>query len=159
MIEINNLTRSRVDKKLLEKIAKEVLKGEKQTSCFAPCNYKAIKRKGIGLSIALIGERRMKKLNRKYRRKNKVTDVLAFGQNQQKFPIFPKSELGLGEVVICLRKVKRNARRFGLAFKKELARVLIHGTLHLLGYDHERNEAEAEKMRKKQEYYLSQVIT
>jgi len=100
MIEINNLTTSRVDEEFLKRVAKKVLKGEN--------------RKEIDLSIAFIGEARMRKLNKKYRGKNKVTDVLSFGQ-------------GLNEIVICLREVKKNAKTFGSTFKKELARVLIHG--------------------------------
>jgi len=63
----------------------------------------------------------------------------------------------LGEIVICLREVKKNARRFNSTFKKELVRVLIHGILHLLGYDHEKLEKEAEKMEEKENYYLSQI--
>ena len=113
MIEINNLTKTVIDKKFLEGLAKKVLKREN--------------RKEINLSIAFVGEERIKKLNKKYRGKNKVTDVLSFGD-------------GLNEIVICPTVIKT---------KKELARVLTHGILHLLGYGHGKN------MEKKQEYYLS----
>ena len=144
MIEVNNLTPlSGVNKKFLKGVAKIVLKGENK--------------KEARLSIALVGEGRIKELNKKYRGKNRATDVLAFGQNQ-KFLVFPKSELELEEVIICLRVVKKNAKKYNIAFKKELARVLIHGILHLLGYEHEKDEREAKKMEKKQKYYLSQII-
>ena len=59
-----------------------------------------------------------------------------------------------GEVVICLRQTLKNAKRIGSVPEKELARVLIHGILHIIGYDHEKNKAEAERMEKKQEDYL-----
>jgi len=132
MIEINNLTTNPVAKEFLKKIAKKVLKGENKSEA--------------EISIALVGEGRIMELNKKYRGKNRVTDVLAFGDND-----------GLGEIVICLREVKKNARRFNSTFKKELVRVLIHGILHLLGYDHEKLEKEAEKMEEKENYYLSQI--
>lgn len=145
MIEINNLTTVSVDKSFLTKIAKEVLKGENKS--------KAI------LSVALVGQGRIRTLNKKYRRKNRVTDVLAFSENEIpnfKFQI-PESHRRLGEIVICLREVKKNAKKYKSTFKKELARVLIHGILHLLGYDHEKDEVEAKKIREKEEYYLLQL--
>ena len=67
----------------------------------------------------------IRELNRKYRQKNKATDILSFQYGNA------------GEIVICLKEVKKNARRFQSTFKKELARVLIHGILHILGYSHQ----------------------
>lgn len=128
MIEVNNLTTNFIDKEFLEKVAKKVLKGEKKNK--------------IELSIALVGQGRIKELNKKYRRKNRVTDVLSFQYNSS------------GEIAICLREVKKNAKKFGSTYKKELAQVLIHGILHLLGYDHQKSEKGAKKMEKKQNYYL-----
>ena len=131
MIEINNLTTVPLNEEFLKKISSKVLEKENR---------------GIAdLSIVLVGQGRIRALNKKYRGKNRVTDVLAFPGN------------GLGEIVICLREVKKNAKRFNLVFEKELARVLIHGILHLLGYDHEKSEIEAKKMKEKEEYYLSQI--
>ena len=132
MIEINNLTANLVNESFLKKIAKTVLKRKKYPK--------------KTLSIALIGQRKIKDLNKRYRGKNLVTDVLAFPGDK---------EAGLGEIVICPEKVKKNAKRFKSVYKKELARVLIHGILHLLGYDHERSKIEAETMIKKEENYLS----
>jgi len=122
MIEINNLTASKVDEEFLKGVVKKILKSEN--------------RKEMNLSVVFVGEGRMRKLNKKYRKKNKVTDVLSFGQ-------------GLNEIVICLREIKKNAKIYNSTFKKELARVLIHAILHLLGYEH------GEKMEEKQEFYLN----
>jgi len=142
MTEINNLTTSLVDEGFLKRVAEIVLKGENKEKA--------------DLSIVLVGQGRMRKLNKKYRANNRVTDVLAFGQNQ-KFPTISKEKLRLGEVVICLREVKKNAKKYNSTFEKELGRVLIHGILHLSGYDHEKSEPEANKMKEKEEYYLSQI--
>lgn len=156
MIEVNNLTTNRIDKDFFKKITEKVLAGEKK--------------KEMNLSIVLVGQERIKELNKKYRRKNRITDALAFSEGprsspafsgtlrgRQEFPVVPESELGLGEVVICLREVKNNAKRYNLTFEGELARVLIHGILHLLGYDHGKGEKEAKKMREKEDYYLRKI--
>ena len=105
MIEVNNLTTNRVDKEFLKMVAKKVLTKEN--------------RKMVDLSIALVGQGRIKELNKRHRKKNKATDVLSFQYNNS------------GEVVICLREVKKNAKQFKSTFKKELARVLIHGIKNL----------------------------
>lgn len=128
MIEINNLTANQVNGYFLKIIGKKVLEGEKKTES--------------NLSIALVGEGRIKELNKKYRGKNRATDVLSFCYDDS------------GEIVICFAVVKRNARKYNLTFKEELARVLIHGILHLLGYGHEKSKKGAEKMEKKANYYL-----
>ncbi len=138
MIEINNLTTAVVDEDFLKKTAKIVIDGEKK--------------KAIELSIALVGQERIKKLNKKYRGKNRATDVLSFSYRASTFGSEDEDETlasstdGSGDIVICLGEVKKNAKRFGTTFKKELARVLIHGVLHLLGYDHEKNEIAAKEV-------------
>jgi len=149
MVEVNNLTASIIDKKLLERVAMEVLEGEKEKN----------------LSIALVGEERIKKLNRKYRKKNKPTDILSFGDlsisryvrhNGAKDRQIDFSG-GLGEVIICPKVVKKNAERYGTSFREEIIRVLVHGILHLLGYEHEKGREKAEKMAEREEYYLSRL--
>ena len=149
MIEINNLTTVEVDENFLKGIISKVLKGEKI-------------QKEVELSIACIGSGRMRKLSRQYRGKNRVTDVLAFPESEivfQKFKIGPLKKIkGLGEIVICLKEVKKNSRRFESSFEKELARVLVHGLLHLLGYDHEGSEKKAKEMEEKQEKYLLEIL-
>jgi len=131
MVEINNLTTVSVDEKFLKKVVKKVFKKEKKEKA--------------ELSIALIGQGRIRELNKKYRKKNRATDILAFPGD------------GLGEIVICLREVKKNAKKYKASFEKELARVLIHGLLHLLGYNHEKSEKAAQKMEEKQNYYLEKI--
>ena len=146
MLEINNLTTTKIDENLLKEIAEIVLKGEKKEG---------------NISLALIGPNRMRKLNKKYRGKNRVTDVLAFeekGLTSQPWSQELQKIQGLGEVVICLREVKKNSKRLNEPFEKELARVFIHGILHLLGYDHEKSEEEAKKMKEKEEYYLKEIV-
>ncbi|MDD2731902.1 MAG: rRNA maturation RNase YbeY [Candidatus Pacebacteria bacterium] len=135
MVEINNLTLAKIDKNLLKKSAEIVLKEEGK--------------KDSDLSIVIAGEKRIRFLNKKYRKKDKPTDVLSFSFNQGNL------KEGLGEIVICLKIVEKNSKRFKLNYKEEAARVLIHGILHLLGYKHEGSNKERQIMNKKEEYYLN----
>lgn len=148
MIEINNLTTTEINQEFSKEVVKKVLEGE------------GIKKK-VELSLAFIGPGRMRKLNKQYRGKNRVTDVLAFPESEvlfEKFKIGPlKKVKGLGEIVICPREVKKSAKRFSTTFEKELANCLIHGILHLLGYEHEKDEIEVKKMQEKEQFYLSQI--
>ncbi len=148
MIEINNLTTIQVDEDSIKEIIQLVLQGE------------GIK-KEIELSVAFVGQGRIREVNKRYRGKNRATDVLSFPESKvlmEKFKIGPTEKIpGLGEMIICLREVKKNAKKTELAFEKELAKIVIHGALHLLGYDHEKSEQEEVKMQKKENYYLSQV--
>ena len=128
MIEINNLTSVPVDKNFLKKVAGKIIKKEKKL---------------LELSIALVGPAKIKKLNKEYRKKNKITDVLSFLYNDA------------GEIVICPKLIKKNAGKYNSTFKYELTRVLIHGILHLLGENHEISKKKAKKMEQKQEYYLN----
>jgi probable rRNA maturation factor len=122
-----------VNKKIKEKIAESILiKISEKT-------LKIIGKKEGEISIAIVGAREIKNLNRHYRNKDKVTDVLSF--EYKKIPL-------VGEVVICLPQVKRQG---GKNWKNELIFMLIHGILHLCGYDHEKGEKEAKKMEKLQE--------
>ena len=107
------------------------------------------KRKTAGLAIVFLNAREIKKLNLKYRRKNCPTDVLSFGSKEQDY---------LGEVIICPEEVRKNVRKNKVVFKEEMARVLIHGILHLLGYDHQKSRPQEQIMLSKQKLYLSKLI-
>ena len=122
VIELNNLTKEVVPRALLKKVAQSVLRKE---------------RRKTGLSIVLLEKKRMLQLNRIYRKKNKVANVLSF----------PIPELGLGEVILCPAEIRKDAKKYGISYTKALAWMLIHGILHVLGYTHRR-------MIKKEKRYL-----
>ncbi|MGD0576477.1 MAG: rRNA maturation RNase YbeY [Candidatus Staskawiczbacteria bacterium] len=126
MIEINNLTKVSINKKSFSQVAKKVLIGENKIT--------------KNISLAFVGKEEIKKINKKFRKKNKATDVLSFNLGQGNY---------LGEIVICPEVVKEK--------DEEIMEVFIHGILHLLGYDHEKSKKDAELMEKKQEKYLSNI--
>jgi probable rRNA maturation factor len=98
------------------------------------------------LSIVLTGDGEVKRLNRAYRRKNKTTDVLSFPLLEGKKMVSGlKEKVLLGDVVISLPQTRRQAVQRGKQFEEELALLLVHGILHLLGYDHA-TKAQEKKM-------------
>ncbi|MBI5221953.1 MAG: rRNA maturation RNase YbeY [Candidatus Magasanikbacteria bacterium] len=103
------------------------------------------------VSLVLVGDKKIQELNKIYRHKNKVTDVLSFGDwDDKNF---------LGEVIICLPQAKRQAKKYGTTLKQELARLLVHGILHLAGFDHEKSKQEEKKMFKLQEEIIEKVCS
>ena len=92
-----------------------------------------------GVSVFFCGDRRMAGLNRRWRRQNRPTDVLAFpsGESRARF---------LGDVVISVPYASRQARRRGDPPSREMDRLLVHGYLHLLGYDHETDDGEMDAL-------------
>jgi rRNA maturation RNase YbeY len=93
------------------------------------------------LSLALVGDPEIRKLNAKYRGKNYPTDVLSFPAEDLPGPIRL-----LGDVVISIDKMRAQAKERGRPFKEEVTILLIHGIVHLLGYDHERSARDARIM-------------
>ena len=104
MVEINNLTTVSIAEEFLKKVAKIVLKRESASW----------RKEKANLSIALVGQGKIKELNKKYRGENRVTDVLSFPESKallEKFKVGSLQRIqGLGEIVICPREVKKSAR-------------------------------------------------
>jgi probable rRNA maturation factor len=94
------------------------------------------------LSVAFVGDDRMRELNRDWRGKDATTDVLSFSQLEGE----PLGDTMLGDVVISVPVLERQAADGGWTVDEELARLLLHGVLHLLGFDHE-NDEDARAMR------------
>lgn len=105
------------------------------------------------LSIVFTGDKQIHKLNKQYRGKNKPTDVLSFPLSAQ----HPAKVPALGDIVISLETAKRQARQYKVTFLEEIARLLIHGILHLLGFDHEGvSKTKAAQMRRLEERLFRQ---
>ncbi len=92
------------------------------------------------VTVAIVSDARVRALNRQYRRKNKATDVLSF----------PSGERGyLGDVVIAAGVAARQARDAGHSLATELRVLALHGLLHLLGYDHERDDGRMARLERR----------
>jgi probable rRNA maturation factor len=97
-----------------------------------PKKHRFIKKK-LSLTILLSNNKNIKKLNKKFRNKNKSTDVLSF-PSEKKFNI--KKSSYIGDIVVSYEFVNKPKVLSPLQFKSKVAKIFIHGFLHLLGYDH-----------------------
>ena len=117
------------------------------------------------IHLALTDDARIRVLNREYRRKDKATDVLSFPQFQPK-EISGRSNRKveapgpyLGDLVISTETTLKQAKEFGVTKRQELVRLVVHGVLHLCGYDHEKvPAAEAQRMRRRERYIRSKLV-
>jgi rRNA maturation RNase YbeY len=116
-----------------ERLALRVLRGERRAAV---------------LSLAFVGRDRMRALNTRWKRRPAPTDVLAFALED------PRGALA-GDVYICRWVAAREARARGIPLRQELRRLVVHGVLHVLGYDHPDGERRtASAMWRRQERYL-----
>lgn len=105
---------------------------------------------GVELNLYLTDDPTTRKLNREYRGKDKATDVLSFPFGEQ-----AGGYRLLGEIVLSLDTAERQARELGHGLEEEIKRLVVHGFVHLMGYDHERGEEEERVFREKEERLLS----
>ena len=110
------------------------------------------------LGIMLVGDQRMRGLNRRYRGKDRTTDVLAFAMRKaftlHAVRLTPDM---LGDVVISVHTAWRQAKEARRSLDEELAWLLVHGILHLCGYDHARSEREARRMHRRERMILRSI--
>lgn len=124
---------------IIEKVVNKALEKEKikKASC----------------SIIIVDNDYIHKLNKEYRGINRPTDVISFALEDDKTMVIPDEIRLLGDIYISIDKAKEQAKEYGHSLERELCFLAVHGIYHLLGYDHEKEEA-AEIMFKKQEEVL-----
>ena len=140
--QIAHRFRAEVDEGDLRRVAAEVLRQEGAAG-------------ETELSLIITDDETIRELNRRFRDVDAPTDVLAFGAGtEERFVSAPESPSYLGDVVISYQRALAQAEELGHAVAEELKLLVIHGILHLLGYDHQ-EEADAQKMREREEHILS----
>ena len=97
----------------------------------------------VEVYLTFVDEGKIRELNKKHRNVDKVTDVLSFPmlnikpeQSLKEFKDNFFSQINLGDIVICTKKARAQAKEFGHSYSREIAFLALHGLLHLLGYDH-----------------------
>ena len=93
-----------------------------------------------GVTVAFVSDRTMRALNRRWRGRRGTTDVLSFPAGQDEFEKLAGETVG--DVVVSVEQAARQATEHGLTFDEEVAQLILHGLLHLCGYDHERDDGE-----------------
>jgi probable rRNA maturation factor len=110
------------------------------------------------MHVSFVGDRRMRRLNHQFRHKDRTTDVLAFAYREARAPhAFHRVAAPLGDLVVALPTAQRQAKTAQRSIEKELAALLVHGVLHLCGYDHERGGAEALRMQRRERQVLRRL--
>jgi probable rRNA maturation factor len=138
MIEINNTTKQKIDKKEIERVVARFLR--------------TYKKSGVTVSLAIVGSARMKWLNLQYRKIAETTDVLSF----------PGEGKYLGEVIINIQETKKTAKYREVFKEKRSASyvfyfLLVHGLLHLVGYD-DKTDEERLAMLRRGEKFLTKAL-
>lgn len=125
---------------IIKKVLKRTLKMEKVTNAY--------------FDVILVNEKTIQKINREYRNIDKVTDVISFAFEDNDKNSYNNIRI-LGEIYICIPRMKEQAKMYGHNETREIAFLAVHGLLHLLGYDHTISKEEEEKMFRKQELVLN----
>ena len=139
-VEVKNAKSFKVDKGFVRKVVSETLQ--------------SMRIKGnITVGVVFVSAHKMQEVNRKYRNIDKPTDVLSISYNE---------DLGthkyLGEILVCMEEVKKRAKESRTTPKRELAHVMIHGTLHLLGWEHEGSTRATDRMHAKEEEIMTKFL-
>ena len=119
----------------------------KQWREFGERALRAIDASKPGAAIVLVSDAAIRKLNRQFRGKDQVTDVLSFPHEAE--PFEKENQSQLGEVVISVQRAAAQAKLNGLTFSNEVEQLILHGLLHLCGYDHETDDGEMNRLELK----------
>ncbi|HVS83484.1 MAG TPA: rRNA maturation RNase YbeY [Pyrinomonadaceae bacterium] len=130
MIEIVNRQRRKLD--------------TKQWRDFGVKALRVIRKDKPDVTIVFVSDEAIKKLNRKFRGKNQATDVLSFPTEAEVFESEHRAHLG--DVVISVQRASAQAKENGLSFSGEIEQLILHGLLHLCGYDHETDRGEMNRL-------------
>ena len=108
------------------------------------------------VSIIFVNEEEIRKINFQYRGLDKVTDVISFAFEDNEEVAFLEARM-LGDIYVCISKMQEQAKLYNHSEKRELSFLVVHGLLHLLGYDHTKSIIEEQKMFAKQEQILNEL--
>lgn len=140
-IEIVNETRKKVNLELLKSVVNYTLKKEKVVN-------------GV-LNVIIVDNDKIHQINKEYRGVDRATDVISFALEDDD-TFIKLDERILGDIYISIDKVKEQALSYGHSEKREICFLVVHGTLHLLGYDH-MNKKDEEIMFSKQDEILNEL--
>lgn len=146
-VEYNGIDKMTKEEKMIKNVVQNVLKAEKIIH-------------DVDVYITLTNNNEIHKINKEYRNVDNPTDVLSFPMyEREEIDFLRKDKVGdeeeiLGDIIISIDKVKEQSEEYGHSFERELAYLVTHGMLHLLGYDH-MVEDEKKVMREREEEILS----
>lgn len=111
----------------------------------------------VSISVILTDNETIHEINREFRGKDKPTDVISFAYRDEPFPLPGDMTEELGDIYISLQKAAEQAAEYDVTLQAEVKRLLVHGILHLLGYDHEKSSEDEKRMQKFEEKLISDI--
>lgn len=152
-LEVQITAQKELNQKSLKRIVRPFLKALR---AYFNENHPQARKTHLTVSVLICGNDRMKKLNSSFRNKDRVTDVLSFPASDQwkKNRTF-LGEDHLGDIAICSGKVDQQAKEFAITREDELLHLLVHGVVHLMGYDHELSVKEKKLMENQEQMILA----
>jgi len=131
--------------------------GKKFFTALAEKAFNIIDIDNISVNIILTDNKFIQSINKKYRKKNSPTDVISFAYRDDPFPNTESNIEELGDIYLSLEKASEQSLDYGVSLKDELKRLLIHGILHLLGYDHDLSDEEDKKMTDMEDKIFNEI--
>jgi probable rRNA maturation factor len=132
-----------------EKLTKRKLLSAVKKTC------EALSLDNITVSLILTDNAAIRKINKKFRKKDYATDVISFAYREYDTPVIPSEKEHLGDIFISLEKAKTQSVEYGTSFADEMTRLVVHAFCHCVGYDHERSKKEEKIMQEKEDLILS----
>ncbi len=165
------MTKTKIDTNFLQKAAQAAFAVLRARRSLAAPARSLVRRRGEGggfkkdISLVFVGDVKMKELNKEYRGKNKVTDVLSFEELNEIFICVPQAKRQAKHNPHLISPLKKGRKRGGkiesgllkTGLKAELTRLLTHGIVHLSGYDHAKSAQEADRMFRVEEKILEKL--
>jgi len=110
------------------------------------------------ITLIAVNNEYIQGINKDFRSKNQPTDIITFAYRENPFPQNLDRIEHLGDVYISIEKAEENSGIYGVDFIEEITRLIVHGILHLIGYDHEGSDEDTEKMKQQEEDVLKSLL-
>ena len=114
--------------------------------------------KNASITIIITDDAYMRDINREFRRHDEPTDVISFSNRDNPFPEIDGDNEEIGDLYISIERADKQAREYRVSLENEVKRLIVHGILHLVGYDHERSDSDEEIMLRKEEEICRGII-
>lgn len=123
--------------------------------------HQSLKKMGVKnggeISLVFTDIKTIRRLNKKYRKKDQPTNILSFVFTDKKNFIFPQNQGSKGEIIICPAQAKKEAQKEGISLRQKMTLLIVHGLLHLLGFDHQ-DKDQRKKMEAKEKELINSAI-
>jgi len=132
--------------------------GKKMIKTIASTAADMLELKNASISIIVSNDQYIRKINREFRGHDEPTDVISFSNRENPFPSIDDTCEEIGDIYISLDRADRQSHEYRVTLQDEVKRLIVHGILHLVGYDHERSDEDEEIMLRKEDEFCRRII-